>query len=138
MVKNVSADESDVGSWLLWLGGLGFGFVDLKLNSVLLKFLAEGVTELKGIHKVLSIFETFLSSFLSSLSFNFHYFVFGKRINLVLSGNINLVILLFSFLEHSFVFSIVFLLDQESLLIGLSPDADSLICPDSYEEVTNA
>jgi hypothetical protein len=57
---------------------------------------------------------------------------------LVLSSYVNFVILLLGFFEHSFVFSLILLLNQKCLLICLSPHSNCLICPDSDEKVADA
>jgi hypothetical protein len=71
------------------------------------------------------------------LAFNFDYFVFCERINLILLSNIDLIVFNFSFLEHLFVFSVFFFNDQEGLLTSLPPDSNRLISWYCHEKVTN-
>ena len=138
MVKNVSSDKSDIGSWLNWFWGLRSTFEDFQFYGVLLELFAESIAKLQGIHEIFTVSQTFSCSFQSLHVFKFDNFVFWKRVDLVFFSQIDLGIFVLCVLKHGLVFQLILLLYQEGLLLSLPPHSDRLVRTRRHKKVPNA
>ena len=138
MVKNVSFDKSDIGSWLNWFWGLWSTFEDFQFYGVLLKLFAESIAQLQGIHEIFTVSQTFSCSFQSLYIFKFDNFVFWKRVDLVFFSQVNLGVFVLRVLKHGLVFQLILLLYQEGLLLSLPPHSDRLVRARRHKKVPNA